>query len=194
MLKVGLTGNMGSGKTLVADLFRRLGVPVFHADMEAKALYQRKEVLAEIRAVCGPEILDHEGHLDRKKMAELIFSNPLILHEVNMIIHPKVRSEYQKWTSTLGDAPYSIYEAAILFESGHYQSMDRIICVTAPEELRIERVAKRDGVPPEAIKQRIAHQWEENRKAALADFVIVNDGTLLLIPQVLSIHQELIHL
>jgi len=192
MLKVGLTGNIGSGKTLVASIFQKLGIPVFNADIEARQLYETKEVKMMIREAFGDTFFNPQGDLLRKKLAEIVFDDTSELQKLNDIIHPLVRIKYQEWNSNNVNQPYSIYEAAILFEGGYYKAMDKVICVTAPEELRIKRVMARDAVPESEVRQRMINQWPEVEKVKLADFVIINDGQSMLIPQVLEVHERLL--
>jgi dephospho-CoA kinase len=191
MLKVGLTGNIGSGKTFIARVFQSLGVPVFYADIEAKALYKQREVKEKIRILFGSQVFDYTGEIDRKALAGIIFNEPDHLLKINALIHPLVHQEFNNWLAGILHKPYAIYEAAILFETGHHQNLDKVILVTAPEELRIKRVMDRDGIPRNEVLSRMANQWEEDKKISLADFVIRNDGSKMVIPQVMRVHAEL---
>ena len=189
-LKVGVTGGIGSGKTTVCRIFSILGVPVFSADETARIIMDSDtEVEKKINDVAGRNMYTGSG-LDRKGLASLIFNNRDLLEKINNIVHPLVREKFESWAAGV-DTEYVIYEAAILFESGHYKEMDRVICVTAPEELRIRRVMERDHLTREQVEKRMASQWDEKKKIALADFVIMNDERQLLIPQVLEIHKKL---
>ncbi|MBW6459659.1 MAG: dephospho-CoA kinase [Bacteroidales bacterium] len=192
MLKVGLTGNIGSGKTLVANIFQKLGIPVFNADIEARQLYETKEVQLLIRETFGDHLFNQQGGLLRQKLAEIVFNDTDKLQELNGIIHPLVRNKYQEWNASYENQPYTIYEAAILFEGGFNKTMDKVICVTAPEELRIKRVMARDKVKASEVRRRMINQWPEKEKVRLADFVILNDGESMLIPQVLEVHKCLL--
>jgi len=192
MIKVGLTGNIGSGKTMVSVIFNKLGVPVFHADLEAKKLFNREGIRNQIRDIFGDQVFESSGEINRKALAEIVFDHKAQLAQLNGIIHPAVRTEYEEWCGLHAGSVYAVYEAAILFESGHYKTMDKVICVTAPEELRIQRVMERDQVTREEVERRIANQWPEEKKTAMADFVIVNDGSESLIEQVRKAHKELI--
>lgn len=191
MLKVGLTGNIGSGKTLVAGIFNRLGVPVFHADTQAKELFNLEEVKERVHDLFGPNVFTAGNEIDRKAVASIVFNSEPTLKKLNDIIHPKVREKYLGWLSLHRDRPYTLYEAAILFESGHYREMDSIICVTAPEGLRIRRVMERDGASEEEIRERMKFQWDESKKTGSSDHVIVNDGLQMIIPQVMELHRVL---
>jgi dephospho-CoA kinase len=192
MLKVGLTGNIGSGKTLVAGIFQKLGIPVFHADQEARQLYKTGDVKQMVREVFGDTVFNPQGELMRDKLAEVVFTDKKKLQKLNGIIHPLVREKYENWATGHINHHYTLYEAAILFEGGYYKSMDKVICVTAPEELRIKRVMARDAVPESEIRRRMINQWPEEDKVKLADFVIINNGESMLIPQVLEVHKCLL--
>jgi dephospho-CoA kinase len=191
MLKIGLTGNIGSGKTTVAGIFSKLGVPVFHADNEARKLFEDDHTKSEIRKLFGAVVFSQSGEVLRPVIGEIVFSDQKLLEKLNKIIHPAVREKYLRWCVDHADAPYTLYEAAILFESGYYREMDKVICLTAPEDLRISRVTERDHVTAEEVKKRMANQWEEKKKAELADFVIRNDETESVIQQVIAIHNNI---
>ena len=187
MLHVGLTGGIGSGKTTVARIFRALGVPVFEADAAGRTLLaESDDVKAAVLARFGQDIL-REGHIDRAALARIVFSDQHALKDLNAIIHPAVRAAFKQWSGTQV-APYVLMEAAILAESGGAKHMDRIIVVTAPEDLRIHRVMQRDGVEEETVRTRLANQISEDERLKTADHVIMNDDTRLVIPQVLAVH------
>jgi len=191
MLKVGLTGNIGSGKTIVARIFNQLGVPVFYADAEARKLFDDENVKSEIRELFGSTVFSPSGVIVKSSIAEIVFSDAEKLEKLNKIIHPVVRERYRLWCQGYNESIYSLYEAAILFESGHYREMDKVICVTAPEDLRIRRVMERDKLTAKEVKMRMANQWIEDKKVELADFVIRNDETSSVILQVLEVHKVL---
>ncbi len=191
MIRVGLTGGIGSGKSVVAMVFSHLGVPVYQADYEAKKLYAKPEVLEKIASLFGDAVIDKNGLLDRAKLASVVFSDPSKLEQLNSLIHPLVEAHFMQWLTTCMDAPYIIHEAAILFESGLYTKFDKIIAVTAPQELCIQRVMKRDGVTAGQVLQRIKNQWDQEKKAEKSDFVLINDGKQLLLPQIIGIHRAL---
>ncbi len=192
MLKIGLTGNIGSGKTVVARIFSQLGIPVFQADNEARKLFEDDQIKSEIRKLFGSAVFSPSGEVLRPVIAEIVFSDQKLLEKLNKIIHPAVREKYLRWCLDHSEAPYTLYEAAILFESGYYREMDKVICVVAPEELRTRRVMQRDNLPTEEVKKRMANQWDELRKIELADYVIRNDETEPVIKQVIALHTELI--
>jgi len=192
MLKVGLTGNIGSGKTIIAQIFSMLGVPVFHADIEAKKQFDDTKTRESLRENFGPGIFSSSGEVLRTALAEIVFNDPVLLDQLNMIIHPGVFRDYQRWCQQNAGSAYTLYEAAILFESGHYREMDKIICVTAPEGLRIRRVMERDHLTHLEVERRMANQWGEEKKAALSDYLIRNDESSMVISQVLEVHRQLI--
>lgn len=192
LLKIGLTGGIGSGKTTVCRIFEVLGVPLYNADARAKELQNtHPELKKKLIQHFGEKIYDTAGKLDRKALSDLIFSNPKALKIANELIHPVVRNDFALWAESQKNTPYILKEAAILFESQTAQALDAIIVVTAPKTIRIQRVVERDKISPEAVKQRIKNQMSEQEKIERADFVIKNFGTHLLIPQVLKIHQTL---
>lgn len=192
-LKIGITGGIGSGKSLVCKIFQILGIPVFEADREAKDIMDSDpETREALGNLLGSRIFDHNGKINRQQMAGLIFNDKELLQKVNGIIHPAVRRRFNEWHMAQ-NATYVIQEAAILFESGIYHLMDRNIVVTAPEELRIHRVMERDGVTKEKVLERMKNQWTEDDKVALADYVIRNDESESLIHQVLETHQKILN-
>jgi dephospho-CoA kinase len=194
MLKVGLTGSIGSGKSTVASFFRVLGVPVYIADVEAKKFLFNPEVIALIVDLAGEEVLAEDGSIDRRALASRVFSNPEKLQGLNSIIHPRVRKHFLAWADENNHVPYLIQESAIIFESGFYSMFDLIIVVAAPEEERISRVIQRDGFRREEVISRMENQWPEHLKIEKANFLINNSDHDLVIPQVLKIHQDIIHI
>ncbi len=194
MWKVGITGGIGSGKSTVCKVFEWLGIPVYYADERAKWLMSHDpELRRNVIALLGEEAYSADGNLNRAYIASKIFHNEDALRALNGLVHPAVHRDGETWHLTQ-DAPYTLREAALLYESGGYRLMDKMIVVTAPVELRIQRVMKRDGVEKDAVQARIAKQWPEEEKAALADFVICNDGRQLVLPQILQIHKSIVAL
>jgi dephospho-CoA kinase len=190
MKTVGLTGGIGSGKSTVCKVFAVLGIPVFEADQEAKRLMVEDEALHTALAVrFGREIIGPDG-LDRKALADKVFKDPKALEDLNALVHPAVRRAFGDWVA-LQVAPYVIMEAAILVETGGYKAFDKLIVVTAPETLRIQRVMQRDGAREEDVAARISNQADDAVRLAVADHVVYNDDTRLVIPQVLAIHRTL---
>ncbi len=194
MLKVGLTGGIGSGKSFVAALFAEFGVPVYEADKEAKMLIEvDPEIVAAYKSFFGNSIYTPLG-LNRKMVASIVFGDQALLERVNAVVHPVVARHFDEWLKQHSDAPYVIHEAAILFESRSNELMDKVITVSASEAIRIARVMERDGVGEEAVRSRINNQMKEEERIAKANFVIVNDESQLLIPQVVQLHNQLLQL
>lgn len=170
---IGLTGGIGSGKSTIAGYFKELGVPVYIADEEARKLMSKPEIIRKVQSVFDQNVIENSV-LNRKKIAELVFSAPEKLKQLNSIIHPEVKKHFISWVKRHEKYPFVIKEAAILFESGSYKDCDKIILVTAPEIVRIERVMKRDNVTKDQVLERIQHQWPEEKKIVLSNFVIQN--------------------
>lgn len=189
MIRVGLTGNIGSGKSIVARVFEALNVPVFRADDEGRKLLDHPGVKDNICNRFGSAVFI-DDRVDRKKLASVVFSDREALDFLTGIIHPRVRNRFDEWCSEQ-DAKYIIHEAAILMESGFHKLMDRVILVTCPESLAISRVMDRDNVKEEEVRKRMDRQWPEEKKRPLADHMIVNDGREMVVPQVLTIHKML---
>lgn len=192
MVKIGITGGIGSGKTTVCRVFELLGIPVFYADYQARQLMQTDPLLVkDILKAFGAESYSAEGQLNRKYLAETVFGNVSKLNLLNSLVHPAVFRAFDTWAASQR-APYVIKEAALLFESNSYRDCTFTILVTAPEQLRIQRVIARDRIAAEAVKQRMDKQWPDIEKEKLADFVLLNDEGKLLIPQILQLHQRFI--
>jgi len=190
MLKVGITGGMGSGKTTVAHIFETLGIPVYYADDAAKRIMNEDPSLREeIIRIFGDESYNGEG-LNRGYIASKVFSNPEQLNMLNAIVHPATIRDGENWMKRQ-KSPYALKEAALIFESGAAEGLDYVIGVSAPTPLRIERVIQRDGMERSEIKARMAKQLDPEIAMKLCDFVIQNNEQELLIPQVLKIHEEL---
>lgn len=170
---IGLTGGIGSGKTTVAKMFADLEVPVYIADIEAKKLTNSSETIRDQLVQLLGEKAYSEAGLNRKYVASKVFNDTVLLNAVNEIIHPEVAKHFKNWVSHQNSS-YVIQEAAILFENGSYHKFDKIILVTAPKKLRLERVMARDNSTMEEIEARMANQWSDKRKAKLADFIIEN--------------------
>jgi dephospho-CoA kinase len=191
MLKIGLTGGIGSGKTTVAQIFEVLAIPVYYADQAAKDLMNSDpELKNKIIRAFGPEVYK-EGKLDNRYLGSLVFNDPEKLALLNSFVHPATVMDAQEWVSRQ-NAPYVIKEAAIIFESGLEKNYDLIIGVTAPEALRLERVMARDHLSVEKVLQRMKQQMDDAEKISKCDFVIHNDGVRAILPQVLSIHESLL--
>lgn len=190
MKTVGLTGGIGSGKSTVCKVFRVLGIPVFDSDQEAKRLMVEDESLrAALASRFGEEVIWSNG-LDRKVLAEKVFNDPKALKDLNALVHPVVRQAFGDWV-VLQTAPYVIMEAAILVETGGYKAFNELVVVTAPETLRIQRVMNRDGASEEQVVARVKNQADDAERLAVANHVVYNDDSRLVIPQVLAIHEAL---
>lgn len=193
MLKVGITGGIGSGKSVVCKIFETLGVPIYYADDRAKQLmHEDTALMAAIKDRFGADIYQ-DGVLNRQKLSELVFNDKAALQDLNALVHPAVGRDSKAWQQQQ-TAPYTLREAALLFEAGSYKLLDKIIVVTAPKALRIDRVMQRDGVSKEQVQARMANQWPQADKDAKADYLIINDGNHELIPQVMELHKKLLSL
>ena len=193
MLKIGITGGIGSGKTTVSKVFETLGIPVYYADNAAKELMNTDTMLAaNIKAAFG-EAAYKENILDRAYLAGKVFNDPQQLEQLNRLVHPATIAHAAAWMERQA-APYVLKEAALIFESGSQQQLQKVIGVFAPTPVRIQRVIYRDGISREAVLARMDKQIDETIKMRLCDYVITNDGQQLLIPQVLAIHEKLLML
>jgi dephospho-CoA kinase len=192
-LRLGVTGGIGSGKTTVCRVFSVLGIPVFSADIEAKRIQDTDpDIKDKINTLAGKDLYS-SGKLDRKELASLIFNNKDLLWEVNSVVHPAVINCFRKWIE-IQNAPYSIMEAAILFESGAYRMMDRIVTIVTPLEERIDRLVKGNKLTREQIADRIRNQIDDESRIKKSDYVIYNSENDMIIPAILVIHQEMLKL
>ncbi|MFT3844980.1 MAG: dephospho-CoA kinase [Lacibacter sp.] len=191
MLKIGLTGGIGSGKSTIAAVFEILDIPVYYADTSAKELMNKNELLKQQLIFRFGEETFTEGKLNRKHLAEIVFSSKEKLDLLNSIVHPATIADAEQWFKKQ-HAPYVVKEAALLFESGSAEDLDMIIGVAAPEVQRIKRVMDRDAVTAAEVKRRMKNQLDEHIKIKLCDYVIYNDEQQMVLPQVLKIHEELI--
>lgn len=186
---VGITGGIGSGKSLVCQVFSILQIPVYSSDDESRYISQSDpEIQSALVGLLGSEIY-HNGILNRPLMAERIFKDAVLLDKVNRIIHPKVADHFKMWLKNHSNKPYVIQESAILFESNAYLFCDKKVTVTSPEPLRISRVIQRKNMSMEKIRAIMHHQIPETDKILRSDYMIVNDESQLLIPQILKLHQ-----
>jgi dephospho-CoA kinase len=197
VLRVGITGGIGSGKTTVCRIFNEaLGIPIFYADIWAKKLLNFDPVLRKsIIDLFGAEAYTSNGEYNRAYVAKIAFSDSDKLSALNALVHPAVEAESLEWhkhQAELG-CPYTLKEAALIVESGGHKHLDFLIAVTAPEDLRIQRVMERDHISEAQVLARIQGQLPESEKLKLADFIIVNDGLQLLLPQVWDVHQSLLN-
>lgn len=193
MLKVGITGGIGSGKTTVSKIFELLHVPVYYADAASKDLYHTdKDLIKKVRHHFGDDIYA-DGVLDKAKLSQIVFSDQNKLDLLNSLVHPLTIKHAREWMANQ-QGHYLIKEAALLFESGSANGLDYVIGVYAPQHLRIKRVMDRDAVSREQVLHRIATQVDESIKMKLCDFVIMNDEQQAVIPQVLQLHDRLLNL
>ena len=187
---IGLTGGIGSGKSTVAKIFAQLGIPVLDADATAKAIMNEdRSVKTKLIELFGEDAYK-ENQLNRPYIAQIVFEDAFKLQQLNAIIHP-ITIQYAKDWAFKQSAPYVIKEAALFFESGSSEGVEKIIGVTAPKHIRIQRVMQRDQITREDVIKRMEHQLEDSLKMKLCDWVIQNDDMHLLIPQILAIHQEI---
>ena len=196
LLKIGITGGIGSGKSIICRIFQSLGVPVYDADSRAKWIVNhhpnlRKELIAEF----GSETYDADGNYNRAYIAQQVFNDGHRVKVLNHLIHPKVGQDFIDWTSQNAEAPYLLKEAALMFEAGSYLALQKVITVFAPVEVRLKRILKRDPFRSEdQIKAIFDKQLAEEEKIKRADFVVHNDDQHLVIPQVLALHAQFLKL
>lgn len=193
MLKIGLTGGIGSGKSTVARIFETLGIPVYYSDGAAKRLMNEDPVLKQqITAHFGAAAYN-QGILDRQYLSRQVFNDREKLALLNSFVHPATIEDAKRWMARQNTA-YAIKEAALIFESGSQRDLDYVIGVYAPEPLRIQRAMERDSISRDQVISRMKNQMEEEKKMGLCDFVIVNDGQKAVLPQVLALHRKFLEL
>ncbi|MDY0255181.1 MAG: dephospho-CoA kinase [Tenuifilaceae bacterium] len=194
MLRVGITGGIGSGKSTVCQIAMAMGYPVYHADHWARELTNTHPSIVDgVKQLFGNNVYTN-NQLNRKQVGQMVFADKLLLQKLNDIIHPIVAEHFERWTQTHSHHRLVFKEAAILFESGAYKQVDKTVAVWAPDELRIERVVKRDGISPEEVSQRMANQMQQDELVKRADFVIKNVDNELLTVQVVSLIDNLLAL
>jgi len=193
VIKLGVTGGIGSGKTSVCKVFNILGIPVFLADEEAKKIMEVDTgIILRLNTIAGKNLYA-SGTLDRAELATLIFNNHSMLEAVNSVVHPAVFSKFYEWAKKQ-TAPYVIIETAILFESGGREKVNRIVTVTAPVEERIARVISRSNITKEEVMARIKNQMSDSDKIKLSDYVIDNSENAMIIPAILNVHSDILKL
>lgn len=195
-LQIGITGGIGSGKSLVCRIFAVLGISVYDADHRAKSLMTTDGILiSQIRKEFGDLSYDEKGELNRTYLGEKVFSDEKQLGKLNSLVHPRVAVDYQNWLTEHNEACYVVKEAALLFEAGSNKMLDKVIVVTAPDDLRIRRVLARDSHRSrQQVQDIIKRQWSEEEKVKRADFVLVNDEKQMLLPEVLRLHRLFLNL
>ncbi|MCL1943327.1 MAG: dephospho-CoA kinase [Candidatus Azobacteroides sp.] len=190
MIKIGITGGIGSGKSVVSKLFEIMGIPVYIADIEAKKITASSpEIKKQLTALFGEDLYS-DGMLNKQRFASMIFNDKKALEQANGIIHPEVRKDFNRWAERQ-KKPVVAIETAILLEAGFEKETDRVIVVTAPVDLRVFRVVKRDKMPEEKVEERMNNQLSDNERIMYADDVIVNDDKTPVIPQVLKIFKQI---
>lgn len=194
MLKIGITGGIGSGKSTVSRIFELLGVPVYYADDRAKDIMVRDpELAAQVKHHFGEEMYDAEGALNRKLLGNIVFNDKDKLALLNSLVHPATIRDSDNW-ALQQHTPYVLKEAALLFETESFHHLDKVIAVFAPQPLRVHRVMKRDNVTRNEVLARIYKQIDETIKMKLSDYVIYNDEQHMVIPQVLALHKQFLEL
>jgi dephospho-CoA kinase len=192
MYKVGITGGIGSGKTTVCKVFEVLGIPVFYADTEAKNIMIQDPLLIEgVKAAFGKESYFEDGKLNNKHIASIVFNNEAELSKLNALVHPAVFRAFDTWETMIDkEVPYTLKEAALLFESGSYKMCDTTILVIAPLEVKLSRVTQRDQVTAEQVKARMDKQLSDEEKSKLTNHFIMNNESRSIIEQVLTLHKQ----
>ncbi len=194
MQKIGITGSIGSGKSIVCKIFEQLGVPIYNADERAKILMiSNAEMITKVKLLFGHESYTETGELNRKHLSDIAFNNKDLLTQLNQIVHPIVFKDFENWLLKKEqlNINYIIKEAALMFETDSYKKLDKFIVVTAPMELRISRTMQRDSILKEQVLSRMNNQLSQEEKLAKADYEIINDEQTSLIEQVFSLHQLL---
>jgi dephospho-CoA kinase len=189
MLKVGITGGIGSGKSLVCSIFKQLGVPIYDADSRAKlVMVTNSEVIQAIKKLLGNDAYYADGRINNLFISKVVFDNHDLLNQLNAIVHPAVDKDFESWAASQ-NSKIVLKEAALLIESGSYKKLDKLIVVTAPENIRIERVFR----SKEQIQSIISKQLDESVKKSHADFLLINDEQQMLLPQVIEVYNQLIN-
>jgi len=189
--RLGLTGGIGSGKTSVGRVFDVLGIPVFSADREASEIMETEsEIKKDLNTITGTDLYS-DGTLNRGRLSSIIFNDCIVLQKVNSLVHPVVFDHFRKWV-TNQTSPYVIMEAAILFESGALEFVDRVTTVVSPVEERIDRVIKRNKLTREQVMERMRNQMDDESRIKLSDYIIYNSENDMIIPAILKIHNEIL--
>ncbi|MDP2386645.1 MAG: dephospho-CoA kinase [Bacteroidota bacterium] len=191
MKTIGLTGGIGSGKSTVARIFEVMGVPVYYSDDRAKEMYYVPEIKEKVIALLGKEAYLSDHQIDKKFIANKIFSNTDLLQQINNIIHPAVKKDFAEWATTKQGHIFVLKESALLFETGIYKTLDASILVVSPEQLRAKRIAKRDNLTEAEVITRFKSQMNDEQKIPLATYIIHNDEECSLIEQTLKIKEAL---
>lgn len=190
MIKLGLTGGIGSGKTTIAKVFQEFGVPVYYADIEAKKFLAYDLVKKRLKELFGSSVISEDNTVDKVALAAIVFTDEEELAKLNALIHPLLEKDFEKWVENQ-DAPYIVKEAAILFEAGFDRSVDKILSISAPLEQRIQRVMQRDQVNRQQVLDRISKQWTDEEREEKSDFIIQNGNSDMVLQKVLDVHKML---
>jgi dephospho-CoA kinase len=194
MKKVAITGNIGSGKSWVCQLFQRIGIPVFNSDEEAKRLYDRDDIREAMKARFGEDVYFDDGSVNRKRVADIIFNDAESMHQVEQLLYPALNAYFEEWAN-VQNAPYVLYESAIVFEKHLEDQFDAVVLVSASEQTRLRRVMLRDHCDEDAVRERMGSQWTETEKRKKSDFIIEHDNDdedESLLEQVFEVHEKLL--
>ena len=190
--KIAITGNIGSGKSLICKIFNHLGINTFHSDEETKKLYFLPEVKNEITSHFGEEVYFADGSLNKKLLSYHLFQNEEALKFIESLLYPKLNQVFDEWCEKQ-TSDYVLFESAILFEKNFDKQFDKIIFVSAPEDVRVKRATQRDNCDEENVRSRMRLQWDEETKISKSDYIINNDGIEMLIPQIIKINKLLLY-
>jgi len=193
MIKLGLTGGIGSGKTTVAKVFETIGVPIFYADDEAKKFLYNNEVKQKLIELFGSKVIDDKGEVYKPELANIVFNDSESLKKLNSLIHPLLIREFKNWVEKKknNNFPYVIMEAAILFDAGFDVYVDKVLCVSAPLDTRISRVVSRDGTTKEQVFSRINNQMSDQERESKSDFIIHNLNSDMIVDNIIQINKKL---
>ena len=191
--RIGITGNIGSGKSLVCKIFNHLGINTFHSDEETKKLYFLPDVKKEIIGRFGEEVYFADGSLNKKLLSYHLFQNEEALKFIEALLYPKLNQVFDEWCEKQ-NSKYVLFESAILFEKNFDKQFDKIIFVSAPEDVRLQRAMQRDKCDEDNVRSRMRLQWDEEIKISKSDYIINNDGVEMLIPQVMNINSKILEL
>ena len=190
--KIAITGNIGSGKSLICKIYNHLGINTFHSDEETKKLYFLPEVKKEITSHFGEEVYFADGSLNKKLLSYHLFQNEEALKFIESLLYPKLNQVFDEWCEKQ-TSDYVLFESAILFEKNFDKQFDKIIFVSAPEDVRVKRATQRDNCDEENVRSRMRLQWDEETKISKSDYIINNDGIEMLIPQIIKINKLLLY-
>lgn len=188
--RIGISGNIGSGKSYVCKIFNQLGISTFHSDEETKKLYFLPDVKKEIIGRFGEEVYFSDGSLNKKLLSYHLFQNPEALKFIETLLYPKLNQVFDEWCEQQS-SEYVLFESAILFEKNFDKQFDKVIFVSAPENIRLQRAMERDKCDEENVRSRMRLQWDEETKKSKSDYIINNDGAEDIMPQIVKINSEI---